>query len=88
MPDMDYDQPYKPTPAELAVVGELQRQGAPMQVGFFAQESLWFPSWTTHVIRFTGNGKTYDAESWRLVAWPQISFVEMQALGMIQKAAK
>ena len=83
---LENEKPYVPSHAELVIVSELQRRGAPIKVEFIEQEAFWFPGWTTRVIRFISEGgKVYEGESFRVLAWPQVSFVEMQALGMIKQ---
>lgn len=81
------ERPYTPSTAELAVVEALQRNGAPTQVQYVAADGIGrgFPGWTVHLIRFIGRGRKYEADSFRVVAWPQISYYEMKALGMISE---
>lgn len=76
---------YTPSTAELAVVDELIRQGCPEHVQFVEWANA-YTAMKAHLIRFIllPEGKKYEAESYRMVAYPTISFNEMNSLGMVK----
>jgi hypothetical protein len=72
-------------PRVKAAVKVLQAQGAPQQVEFKEEEAVFY-NFTTYTTTFiAANGRRYEAISGLLALYPQVSFVEMQSLGMISK---
>jgi hypothetical protein len=76
---------YVPSTAVLIAVEALQAHGAPKTVNYYGLASTGpFAGWVDNQVQFVApSGRTYEANAERLATWPQVSFIEMQALGMI-----
>lgn len=77
---------YTPSPAELAAVEWMQRNGAPKDVQFVARPSLYpTGSYINHWIVFSKDGKSEKLDARGTVSWPWVSMCDLDHAGLLTK---